>query len=122
MWKIKVLSTHTFFCDFLNRFISLFLSFLLSVFVFKPSEPRPLFSHKAVCSGKVTQAVFAPREEMLESCEESSQWLNRSQLYFLTQQMVNNISTSAEEKQNEKSTNAAYVPGRPVFYWQGESV
>lgn len=117
-----MLSTHTFFCDFLNRFISLFLSFLLSVFVFKPSEPRPLFSHKAVCSGKVTQAVFAPREEMLESCEESSQWLNRSQLYFLTQQMVNNISTSAEEKQNEKSTNAAYVPGRPVFYWQGESV
>uniref|UniRef100_A0AAX7VIX1 WD repeat-containing protein 75 second beta-propeller domain-containing protein n=1 Tax=Astatotilapia calliptera TaxID=8154 RepID=A0AAX7VIX1_ASTCA len=57
------------------------------LFVFKPSEPRPLFSHKAVCSGKVTQAVFAPREEMLESCEESSQWLNRSQLYFLTQQM-----------------------------------
>uniref|UniRef100_A0A669DJ91 WD repeat domain 75 n=1 Tax=Oreochromis niloticus TaxID=8128 RepID=A0A669DJ91_ORENI len=64
------------------------------LFVFKPSEPRPLFSRKAVCSGKVTQAVFAPREEMLESCEESSQWLNRSQLYFLTQQMVNNISSS----------------------------
>uniref|UniRef100_A0A669E9U1 WD repeat domain 75 n=1 Tax=Oreochromis niloticus TaxID=8128 RepID=A0A669E9U1_ORENI len=58
------------------------------LFVFKPSEPRPLFSRKAVCSGKVTQAVFAPREEMLESCEESSQWLNRSQLYFLTQQMT----------------------------------
>uniref|UniRef100_A0AAX7UP54 WD repeat-containing protein 75 second beta-propeller domain-containing protein n=1 Tax=Astatotilapia calliptera TaxID=8154 RepID=A0AAX7UP54_ASTCA len=77
------------------------------LFVFKPSEPRPLFSHKAVCSGKVTQAVFAPREEMLESCEESSQWLNRSQLYFLTQQMVNNISTSAEEKQNE---NVAMTP------------
>lgn len=59
------------------------------MFVFKPSEPRPLFSHKAVCSGKVTRAVFAPREEMLESCEESSQWLNRSRLYFLTQYMVN---------------------------------
>ncbi|XP_028250286.1 WD repeat-containing protein 75 isoform X2 [Parambassis ranga] len=57
------------------------------LFVFKPSEPRPLFSQKAVCSGRVTHAVFAPREEMLESCEESSQWLNRSQLYFLTQHM-----------------------------------
>uniref|UniRef100_A0A7N6FK87 WD repeat-containing protein 75 second beta-propeller domain-containing protein n=1 Tax=Anabas testudineus TaxID=64144 RepID=A0A7N6FK87_ANATE len=57
------------------------------LFVFKPSEPRPLFSHKAVCSGKVTRAVFAPRDEMLESCEESSQWLNHSQLYFLTQNM-----------------------------------
>ncbi len=66
-----------------------FPSSLFAVFVFKPSEPRPLFSHKAVCPGKVTRAVFAPREEMLESCEESSQWLNHSQLYFLTQYMVN---------------------------------
>uniref|UniRef100_A0A673AS05 WD repeat domain 75 n=1 Tax=Sphaeramia orbicularis TaxID=375764 RepID=A0A673AS05_9TELE len=59
------------------------------LFVFKPSEPRPLFSHKAVCLGKVTRAVFAPREKMLESCEETSQWLNHSQLYFVTQYMVN---------------------------------
>lgn len=68
------------------------------MFVFKPSEPRPVFSHKAVCSGKVTRAVFAPREEMLESCEESSQWLNRSQLYFLTQHMdLMTFTTKAEE-------------------------
>ncbi|XP_037345235.2 WD repeat-containing protein 75 [Pungitius pungitius] len=68
------------------------------LFVFKPSEPRPLFSQKAVCSGKVTHAVFAPREEMLESCEESSQWLNRSQLYFLTECMdLMTFSTKAEE-------------------------
>lgn len=69
------------------------------LFVFKPSEPRPMFSHKAVCSGKVTRAVFAPREEMLESCEESSQWLNRSQLYFLTQYMdLMTFTTKAEEE------------------------
>ncbi|XP_034549501.1 WD repeat-containing protein 75 isoform X2 [Notolabrus celidotus] len=68
------------------------------LFVFKPSEPRPLFSQKAVCSGKVTRAVFAPREEMLESCEESSQWLNRSQLYFITQYMdLMTFTTKAEE-------------------------
>lgn len=58
------------------------------MFVFKPSEPRPLFSQKAVCSGRVSHAVFAPREEMLAGCEESSQWLKRSQLYFLTHNMV----------------------------------
>ncbi|XP_059199436.1 WD repeat-containing protein 75 [Centropristis striata] len=68
------------------------------LFVFKPSEPRPVFSQKAVCSGKVTRAVFAPRDEMLESCEESSQWLNRSQLYFLTQHMdLMTFTTKAEE-------------------------
>uniref|UniRef100_G3NDZ3 WD repeat domain 75 n=1 Tax=Gasterosteus aculeatus aculeatus TaxID=481459 RepID=G3NDZ3_GASAC len=69
------------------------------LFVFKPSEPRPVFSLKAVCSGKVTHAVFAPREEMLESCEESSQWLNHSQLYFLTQCMdLMTFTTKAEEE------------------------
>ncbi|MEQ2230276.1 hypothetical protein ILYODFUR_027589 [Ilyodon furcidens] len=69
------------------------------LFVFKPSEPRPLFSQKAVCSGRVTRAVFAPRETMLESCEESSQWLNRSQLYFLTSLMdLLTFSTKAEEE------------------------
>ncbi|KAM6945905.1 WD repeat-containing protein 75 [Aplochiton taeniatus] len=55
-----------------------------SLVVFKPSEPRPLFLHRALCKGKVLQAAFAPRDEMLDGCEESSQWLNRSQLYFLT--------------------------------------
>ncbi|XP_060944217.1 WD repeat-containing protein 75 [Limanda limanda] len=69
------------------------------LFVFKPNEPRPLFSQKAVCSGRVTRAVFAPREEMLESCEESSQWLNLSQLYFLTPYMdLMTFSTKAEEE------------------------
>uniref|UniRef100_A0A6Q2XCS6 WD repeat-containing protein 75 second beta-propeller domain-containing protein n=1 Tax=Esox lucius TaxID=8010 RepID=A0A6Q2XCS6_ESOLU len=58
------------------------------VFVFKPSEPRPLFSKKALCTGKVERAIFAPRDQMLESSEEYSQWLNRSQLYFLTQHML----------------------------------
>ncbi|XP_032386107.1 WD repeat-containing protein 75 isoform X1 [Etheostoma spectabile] len=68
------------------------------LFVFKPSEPRPVFSQKAVCSGKVTRAVFAPREELLESCEESSQWLNHSQLYFLTPYMdLMTFTTKAEE-------------------------
>ncbi|KAM6954766.1 WD repeat-containing protein 75 [Lycodopsis pacificus] len=68
------------------------------LFVFKPSEPRPVFSLKAVCSGRVTRAVFAPREEMLESCEESSQWLNLSQLYFLTQYMdLMTFTSKAEE-------------------------
>uniref|UniRef100_A0A8C2E0Z0 WD repeat domain 75 n=1 Tax=Cyprinus carpio TaxID=7962 RepID=A0A8C2E0Z0_CYPCA len=58
------------------------------LFVFKPNEPRPLFTHKNVCSEKIHRAVFVPREEPLNNCDESSQWLNRSQLYFLTQNML----------------------------------
>ncbi|KAF6738738.1 WD repeat-containing protein 75 [Oryzias melastigma] len=68
------------------------------LFVFKPCEPRPLFSHKALCSGRVTHAVFAPREVMLESCDESSQWLNSSQLFFLSPSMdLLTFITKAEE-------------------------
>lgn len=57
------------------------------LFVFRPSEPRPHFSQQALCGGRVTRAVFAPRDHALDGCEESSQWLNRSQLYFLTTNM-----------------------------------
>uniref|UniRef100_A0A8C2XQ51 WD repeat domain 75 n=1 Tax=Cyclopterus lumpus TaxID=8103 RepID=A0A8C2XQ51_CYCLU len=80
------------------------------LFVFKPSEPRPVASLKAVCSGKVTRAVFAPREEMLESCEESSQWLNRSQLYFLTQHMdLMTFTTKAEEDRLAASSKQLFI-------------
>ncbi|XP_056610675.1 WD repeat-containing protein 75 [Triplophysa dalaica] len=68
------------------------------LFVFRPSEPRPLFAHKSVCSGKVHRAVFVPREELLARCDEGSQWLNRSQLYFLSQAMdLLTFSTATED-------------------------
>lgn len=102
-----------------------------SVFVFKPSEPRPLFSQKAVCLGKVTHAIFAPRDEMLESCEESSQWLNRSQLYFLTQHMVNITNPDPHNESAGRSGTSVVVylmlladvdsffAGSPDFHHQG---
>ncbi|KAI1884865.1 hypothetical protein AGOR_G00214270 [Albula goreensis] len=68
------------------------------LFVFKPSEPRPLYSQKAVCPGKVHRAVFTPRDRVLENCGQCSQWLNRSQLYFITEHMdLMTFSTKSEE-------------------------
>ncbi|XP_012697769.2 WD repeat-containing protein 75 [Clupea harengus] len=68
------------------------------LFVFKPSEPRPLFTKKAVCVGDVSRAIFVPRTEPLDSCEESAQWLNRSQLYILTENMdLLTLCTKTEE-------------------------
>uniref|UniRef100_A0AAY4EFX1 WD repeat-containing protein 75 second beta-propeller domain-containing protein n=1 Tax=Denticeps clupeoides TaxID=299321 RepID=A0AAY4EFX1_9TELE len=58
------------------------------LFVFKPCEPRPLFTQNALCVGEVQRAIFVPREEPLDNCDESSLWLNRSQLYCLTENMV----------------------------------
>ncbi|XP_017568992.1 WD repeat-containing protein 75 [Pygocentrus nattereri] len=69
------------------------------LFVFRPSEPRPLFTQKAVCGGKVQRCVFSPREEPLDSCDERFQWLNRSRLYFLTELMeLLTFSTKAEDE------------------------
>ncbi|XP_063070042.1 WD repeat-containing protein 75 [Engraulis encrasicolus] len=69
------------------------------LFVFKPSEPRPLFTQKAVCSGGLSRAVFSPRSEPLDSCDETSQWLNRSQLYILTDTMdLMTLCTRTEEE------------------------
>uniref|UniRef100_A0A7N8Y5D2 WD repeat domain 75 n=1 Tax=Mastacembelus armatus TaxID=205130 RepID=A0A7N8Y5D2_9TELE len=85
------------------------------LFVFKPTEPRPLFSYKALCSGRVTRAVFAPREETLESCEESSQWLNRSQLYFLTPYMdLMTFTTRVEEDRLMASSKQVTFTCAPV--------
>lgn len=68
------------------------------LFVFKPSEPRPLFSQKAVCSGQVLRAIFVPRQELLEGSDESVQWLNHSQLHFFTPNMdLMTFTTKAEE-------------------------
>ncbi|XP_048834341.1 WD repeat-containing protein 75 [Brienomyrus brachyistius] len=68
------------------------------LFVFKPSEPRPQYSQKSVCLGEVRRAVFAPRQEALQSSEESAQWLNRSRLYFLTDNMdLMTFSIKSEE-------------------------
>ncbi|CAG5865904.1 WD repeat-containing protein 75 [Menidia menidia] len=79
------------------------------LFVFKPCEPRPLFSHKAVCSGKVTRAIFAPREVMLESSVESSQWLNRSQLYFITEYMDLLMFTTKAEEEKLMASSKQFV-------------
>lgn len=80
--------------SFIPQAVFNLFSAICAVFVFKPSELRTLFTHKSVCSKKVHRAVFVPREEPLARCDEGSQWLNRSQLYFLTQDMVEIIHIS----------------------------
>ncbi|RXM37290.1 WD repeat-containing protein 75 [Acipenser ruthenus] len=54
----------------------------------KPNEPRPVYLQKGICQGSVQRAVFTPWDVPEENCSESSQWLNRSQLYFLTRDML----------------------------------
>uniref|UniRef100_A0A8B9K532 WD repeat domain 75 n=1 Tax=Astyanax mexicanus TaxID=7994 RepID=A0A8B9K532_ASTMX len=88
----------------------LFDKLLEHVFVFRPSEPRPLFTQKAVCEGKVQRCVFAPRAEPLDSCDERFQWLNRSRLYYLTEKMeLLSFSTQTEDERILKSRKQLLV-------------
>lgn len=99
------------------------------LFVFKPSEPRPLFSQKAVCSGRVLRAVFVPRQELLEGSDESCQWLNRSQLHYFTPNMeLMTFTTKAEEdrlvalsKQLVIDDHVAMTPFYLLLSKQGQS-
>lgn len=58
------------------------------VFVFKPSEPRPLYIQKNICREEVLWGVFVPRDVPESFTSEAYQWLNRSQFYFLTKSQV----------------------------------
>ncbi|XP_054828300.1 WD repeat-containing protein 75 [Eublepharis macularius] len=62
-----------------------YLSDYSDLFVFKPSEPRPVCIQKQLCRGKVRWAVFVPREVPDSIASEKYQWLNQSQFYFLTE-------------------------------------
>lgn len=58
------------------------------MFVFKPSEPRPLYVQRNICSEEVRWGVFVPRDVPDAFTSEALQWLNRSQFYFLTASQV----------------------------------
>lgn len=58
------------------------------MFVFKPSEPRPLYVQRNICGEEVRWGVFVPRDVPEALTSEALQWLNRSQFYFLTASQV----------------------------------
>ncbi|ERE82896.1 WD repeat-containing protein 75 [Cricetulus griseus] len=70
------------------------------LFVFKPSEPRPLYIQKNVSREEVQWGVFVPRDVPGSFTSEAYQWLNRSQFYFLTksQSLLTFSTKSPEEK------------------------
>uniref|UniRef100_S4RN03 WD repeat domain 75 n=1 Tax=Petromyzon marinus TaxID=7757 RepID=S4RN03_PETMA len=55
----------------------------LAVFVFRPSEARPVLAQRGVCPQLISSAVFVPRERAAAVSADSTRWLARSQLYFL---------------------------------------
>ncbi|XP_033899600.3 WD repeat-containing protein 75-like [Acipenser ruthenus] len=95
------------------------------LFVFRPNEPRPVYLQKNICQGSVQRAVFTPRDVPEENCSESSQWLNRSQLYFLTRDMdLMTFSTKTEEDRLTSSSKQLLieenVPVTPFYLLLGK--
>lgn len=67
------------------------------MFVFKPSEPRPLYIQKNVSREEVQWGVFVPRDVPGSFTSEAYQWLNRSQFYFLTKSQVIDFLQKCEQ-------------------------
>ncbi|XP_069082022.1 WD repeat-containing protein 75 [Pleurodeles waltl] len=90
------------------------------LFVFKPDEPRPLYVQKGVCRGKIQWAVFVPRGIPESVSSEKHQWLNRSQLYFLTetQDLMTFSTESPEDRLTPLSKQLAAEESLPVTPFQ----
>ncbi|KAK2497646.1 hypothetical protein MC885_021137 [Smutsia gigantea] len=95
------------------------------VFVFKPSEPRPLYIQKNICREEVTWGVFVPRGVPESFTSEAYQWLNRSQFYFLTksQSLLTFSTKSPEEKLTPTSKQLLVeesLPTTPFYFILGK--
>ncbi|XP_005373379.1 PREDICTED: WD repeat-containing protein 75 [Chinchilla lanigera] len=95
------------------------------LFVFKPSEPRPLHIQKSICREEVQWGVFVPRDVPESFTSEAHQWLNRSQFYFLTksQSLLTFSAKSPEEKLTPTSKQLLAeesLPTTPFYFILGK--
>ncbi|KAF3824296.1 hypothetical protein GH733_008581 [Mirounga leonina] len=95
------------------------------VFVFKPSEPRPLYIQKNISREEVQWGVFVPRDVPESFTSEAYQWLNRSQFYFLTksQSLLTFSTKSPEEKLTPTSKQLLAeesLPTTPFYFILGK--
>ncbi|ELW66605.1 WD repeat-containing protein 75 [Tupaia chinensis] len=95
------------------------------LFVFKPSEPRPLYIQKNISREEVQWGVFVPRDVPESFTSEAYQWLNRSQFYFLTksQSLLTFSTKSPEEKLTPSSKQLIAeesLPATPFYYILGK--
>ncbi|XP_050196006.1 WD repeat-containing protein 75 [Myiozetetes cayanensis] len=87
-----------------------------SLFVFKPSEPRPIYIQRNLCKEKILLAAFVPRDEPETTGSEKHLWLRRSQLLFLTdtQELMTLSTKPLEERLTASSKQLAVEESLPV--------
>ncbi|XP_039584677.1 WD repeat-containing protein 75 isoform X1 [Passer montanus] len=87
-----------------------------SLFVFKPSEPRPVYIQRNLCKEKILLAAFIPRDEPEIMSSEKYLWLRKSQLFFLTdtQELMTLSTKSLEERLTPSSKQLAVEESLPV--------
>uniref|UniRef100_A0A8C9Q9T0 WD repeat domain 75 n=1 Tax=Spermophilus dauricus TaxID=99837 RepID=A0A8C9Q9T0_SPEDA len=95
------------------------------LYVFKPSEPRPLYIQKNISREEVQWGVFVPRDVPELFSSEAHQWLNRSQFYFLTksQSLLTFSTKSPEEKLTPTSKQLLTeesLPTTPFYFILGK--
>uniref|UniRef100_A0A8C5IS02 WD repeat domain 75 n=1 Tax=Junco hyemalis TaxID=40217 RepID=A0A8C5IS02_JUNHY len=87
-----------------------------SLFVFKPSEPWPVYIQRNLCKEKILLAAFVPRDEPETISSEKYLWLRKSQLFFLTdtQELMTLSTKSLEERLTPSSKQLAVEESLPV--------
>lgn len=74
------------------------------LFVFKPSETRPLYWHENVCDGRVICSAFLPRKrDSSEVVNEELKWQKNSVLYFMnSEQHLLRLEDATSEKEKDE--------------------
>ncbi|XP_044160604.1 WD repeat-containing protein 75 [Bufo gargarizans] len=93
-----------------------FISGSSTMFIFTPSDPVPLYVHTDLCQGRVRWAAFVPRDLPDVLTSKRYKWLNKSQLYFLTenQELMTFSTQPPEEKLKPLSKQLAPEDNLPI--------
>lgn len=85
-----------------------------NMFVFRPSEPKPVASFRNVSETPIVSAIFVPKcHHLVPDCDHTSEdiWLQNSEIYFLNEnQQLKTVSKEHEES----DLNSKVEEGGPV--------
>ena len=71
--------------------------------VFKPSNPKPVFKHGAVCKEPITSAVFIPHSDKELYNNTKLHWQKYSELYFMDAKQQLYVVSLDDNKKKAKS-------------------
>lgn len=80
------------------------------MFVFRPSDPTPVFSHVGVTESPVASAAFIPHSKKSIYEQTTLSWQNQSELFFINKkQELLSVSIMSDTRQTKTKEDVVNV-------------